>query len=52
MTTPTGAIDSAVVSSSRAHLNSLVSMPLLVKVIAPEETLVVISRVVTLAVQV
>ena len=51
MTTPTGAIDSAVVCSSRAHLSSLVGMPLLVKVVTPEETFVVISRVVPLAVQ-
>ena len=51
MTTPTRAIDSAVVCSSRAHLSSLVGMPLLVKVVMPEETFVVISRVVPLAVQ-
>ena len=44
-------MDVAVVSSSRAHLSSLVSMPLLVKVMAPEGTLVVVSRVVSPAVQ-
>ncbi len=50
-TTPTGAIDSAVVCSSRTYLSSLIGMPLLVKVIAPEKTLVIISRVIPLAVQ-
>ena len=39
------------VGSFRAHLSSLVSIPLLVKAMAPEGTLVVISRVITLAVQ-
>ena len=39
------------VSLSRAHLSSLVGMPLLVKAVMPEETFVVISRVVPLAVQ-
>ena len=51
LTTPTGAVDSTAVGSSRAHLSSLVSMPLLVKVIAPEWTFVVVSSMVTLAVQ-
>ena len=46
-----GAIDGTAVGLSRAHLSSLVSMPLLVKAIVPKWTLVVISRVVTLAVQ-
>jgi len=50
-TTSTGAIDSAMVGSSRVHLSSLISIPLLVKAMAPEGTLVVISRVVTLAIQ-
>ena len=50
-TTPTGAIDSAVVCSSRAYLSSLIGMPLLVKAMAPKWTLVVISRVVTPVVQ-
>jgi len=40
-----------VVSFFRAHLSSLVYMPLLVKAMAPKWTLVVISRVVTLAIQ-
>ena len=44
-------MDVAAVGLSRAHLSSLVSMPLLVKAVAPKWTLVVISRVVTLAVQ-
>jgi len=48
---PTGAIDSAVVSSSRAYLSSLISMPLLVKAMALEGTLVVVSRVIPLAIQ-
>jgi len=48
LTTPTEAVDSATVGSSRAHL---IGMPLLVKVMAPEGTLLVVSRVVTLAVQ-
>ena len=39
------------VSLSRAHLSSLVSMPLLVKAMVPKKTLVFISRVVTLAIQ-
>ena len=51
LTTPTGAVDIAVVSSSRAHLSSLIGMPLLVKAVTPEGTFVVISRVVPLAVQ-
>ena len=51
LTTPTGAIDIAVVSSSRAHLSSLVGMPLLVKAVTPEGTFVVVSSMVTLAVQ-
>ena len=51
LTTPTGAVDIAVVSSSRAHLSSLIGMPLLVKAVMPEGTFVVISRVVPLAVQ-
>ena len=51
MTTPTGAIDIAVVSSSRAPLSSLVGMPLLVKAVTPKGAFVVISRVVPLAVQ-
>ena len=48
---PTEAIDSAAVGSSRACLSSLVGMPLLVKVVTPKWTLVVVSRVVTPAVQ-
>ena len=48
---PTRAIDIAVVSSSRVHLSNLVGMPLLVKAVTPEETFVVVSRVVPLAVQ-
>ena len=51
-TSPTGAIDSAVVSSSRVHLSSLIGMPLLVKAMMPKGTLVVVSRVITLAVQI
>ena len=51
LTTPTGAVDIAVVTSSRAHLSSLVGMPLFVKAVTPEGTFVVISRVVPLAVQ-
>ena len=51
LTTPTGAVDIAVVSSSRAHLSSLIGIPLLVKAVMPEGTFVVISRVVPLAVQ-
>ena len=51
LTTPTGAIDRAVVSSSRTYLSSFVGMPLLVKAMMPEETLVVVSRVISLAVQ-
>ena len=39
------------VSLFRAHLSSLISMPLLVKAMVPKETLVVISRVITLVVQ-
>ena len=45
------AMDVAEVGSSRAHLSSLVGMPLLVKVMVPKWTLVVISRVVAPAVQ-
>ena len=51
LTTLTGAIDIAVVSLSRAHLSSLIGIPLLVKAIAPEGTLVVVSSMVTLAIQ-
>ena len=51
LTAPTGAVDIAVVSSSRAHLSSLISMPLLVKAVTLKGTFVVISSVVTLAVQ-
>jgi len=40
-----------VVCSSRAYLSSLIGMPLLVKAMAPEGTLVFISRVISLAVQ-
>ena len=39
------------VSSSRVYLSSFVGMPLLVKAMMPEGTLVVISRVIPLAVQ-
>ena len=48
---PTGAVDIAVVSSSRVHLSNLVGMPLLVKAVTLEGTFVVVSRVVPLAVQ-
>ena len=48
---PHWAVDIAVVSLSRAHLSSLVGMSLLVKAMAPEGTLVVVSSMVTLAVQ-
>ena len=51
MTTLTKAIGNTVVSSSRAHLSSFVNMLLLVKVIALEKTLVIISKMVTLTVQ-
>ena len=51
MTIFTEAIDSAIVSLSRVHLSSLIGISLLVKAMAPEETLVVVSKVVTLAVQ-
>ena len=51
-TTSTGAIDSAVVCSSRAYLSSLVGMPLLVKAMALEETFVIVSRVIPLTVQI
>jgi len=51
LTIPTGAIDSAVVGLSRVHLSSFISIPLLVKAMAPKWTLVVISRMVTLVVQ-
>ena len=46
------AINSAVVNLFKAYLNSLVSILLLVKVITPEEILVVISRVIILIVQI
>jgi len=48
---PTGAIDITVVCSSRAYLSSLISMPLLVKAMALEETPVVVSRVIPLAIK-
>ena len=51
ITTLTRAIDNTVVSSSRAYLSSFVNMLLLVKVIALEKTLVIISKMVTLTVQ-
>ena len=51
LTTPTRAIDIAAVGSSRAYLSSLVSMPLLVKAVAPKWTLVVVSSMVAPAVQ-
>jgi len=51
LTTPTKAIDSTVVGSSRVHLSSLVGISLLVKAVAPKWTLVVISSMVTPAVQ-
>ena len=51
MTTLTGVIDNTVVSSSRAYLSSFINMPLLVKVIALEGTLAIISKIVTLTVQ-
>jgi len=51
MTTLTRAIDNTVVSSSRAYLSSFDNMLLLVKVIALEKTLVIISKMVTLTVQ-
>ena len=51
LTTPTGAIGSAAVGSSRVHLSSLVRVPLLVKAMAPKWTFVVISSMVTPAVQ-
>ena len=51
LTTPTGAIDSAAVGLSRAHLSSLVRVPLLVKAVAPKWTLVVVSSMVAPAVQ-
>ena len=44
-------VDSAVICSFRAYLSSLIGMPLLVKAMVPEGTLVVISRVVLLTVQ-
>jgi len=40
-----------VVGSFRAHLSSLVGIPLLVKAVTPKGTFVVISSIVTLAVQ-
>ena len=39
------------VSLSKAYLSSFVGMPLLVKAIAPDGTLLVVSRVITLAIQ-
>ena len=51
LTTPTEAIDSAVICSFRAYLSSLIGMPLLVKAMVPEGTLVVVSKVIPLAVQ-
>ena len=51
MTTPTGAVDIAVVNLSRAPLSSLVGMPLLVKAVTPKGTFVVVSSMITLAVQ-
>jgi len=51
LTTPTGAVDIAVVSLSRAHLSSLVGMPLLVKAVTPKGTFVVVDSMVSLAVQ-
>ena len=51
MTTPTGAVDIAVVGLSRAPLSRLVGMPLLVKAVTPKGTFIVISSMVTLAVQ-
>jgi len=44
-------MDSTAVGSSRVYFSSLVSMPLLVKAMAPKWTLVVISSMVTPAVQ-
>ena len=52
MTIPTRTIDNVMVSSFKAHLSSLINMLLLVKAIAPKGTLVIISRVVTLVVQI
>jgi len=52
MTTHTGTINSAIVSSSRVYLSSHVSMLLLVKVMAPEETFVVVSKVIIFVVQI
>ena len=46
MTTPTRAIGSTIISLFRAYFSSFVSILLLVKVIAPEETLVIVSRIV------
>ena len=40
-----------VVYSSRVYLSSLVRVPLLVKVMAPEGTLVVVNRVISFAIQ-
>jgi len=51
MTIPTGTIDNVMVSSFKAHLSSLINIPLLVKAIASKGTLAVISRVVNLVVQ-
>jgi len=52
MITFNGAINSVVVGLSRAYLSSLISMPLLVKVMVLEEIFVIISRVVIFAVQI
>ena len=52
MTIPTRTIDDVIVSSFKAYLSSLINMPLLVKAIAPKRTLIIISKVVTLVVQI
>jgi len=52
MTTFNEAINSIVVGLSRAHLSSLISMPLLVKAMVLEEIFVIVSRVIILAVQI
>ena len=49
-TTFTRVIDSAMAGSSRVYLSSLVGMPLLVKVMIPEGTLDIISRVIILTI--
>ena len=51
LTTYIRASCSAIVSSSRAHLRSLVSMPLLIKVVMLERISVIVSRVIYIAVQ-